>query len=212
MTAIINYSTACLYASQAGQPTPQLKEWLENINQQAKRAAQVVQRARHSLCNDQASYAAIELRRLLHEVSVFMEVEARAQGVSIQVDACAGRVIADQPLLEQVLISLIRNAIEALAGTDGVERRIWIAAERREDAIAVTVRDNGPGIAAELRDRLFKPFATTKPAGLGLDLAVSRSIIRAHGGSLSLSSPPGQGAAFTFSLPLAGKDEHGTSI
>jgi two-component system sensor kinase FixL len=104
--------------------------------------------------------------------------------------------------LQQVLLNLVMNACDAMAGSDGTGRRLcvstqWIAG----DGMRVSVRDHGRGIPADSLERVFEPFFTTKPQGLGLDLAVCRSILLAHGGGLSAENHPAGGAVFHFTLP-----------
>jgi two-component system NtrC family sensor kinase len=131
--------------------------------------------------------------------------------LSVDVDPALPETFADADLLHQVLVNLIVNARQALEEKGGAERRIFLKAvhEAQSDTIVMTVRDNGPGIPATIRNRIFDPFFTTKPQdlGTGIGLAVSRGLIEAHGGTLELSRPqPKSGAEFIIRLPVAGRE------
>jgi C4-dicarboxylate-specific signal transduction histidine kinase len=107
----------------------------------------------------------------------------------------------DRVHLETVLHNLLVNAIEAMAATPRADRAIEITAARRGAAVAIRVCDTGSGVAPEIGARLFQPFATSKPAGMGLGLAISRSLVEAHGGTLALAPATGAGACFELVLP-----------
>ena len=116
-------------------------------------------------------------------------------------------ITADRIQLQQVLVNLIRNGIEAMlesqAELDG-DLRLMIATSRCEDgAVRISVADTGPGIAAEIAGELFTPFATTKKSGMGIGLSVSKSIVEAHGGSLWVEPNAGQGSKFAFTVPVS---------
>jgi signal transduction histidine kinase len=114
--------------------------------------------------------------------------------------------------MQAVLHNLIGNAVEALAAADERRRRIRIGARAEPPGrLVVEISDNGPGVSAEVVDRLFEPFTTTKRDGMGLGLAMSRSIVEAHAGRLALRPGAGRGATFELTLPFAGGDEHGRS-
>jgi signal transduction histidine kinase len=117
-------------------------------------------------------------------------------------------VLVQRTQIEQVILNLTRNAIEAMAAAaaaDGgdEQRRLLISARRRGAGVQFRVADTGPGVSAELRERLFEPFVTNKPQGLGLGLSISAGIVEAHGGRLAVQRTPGGGATFLFSLPAA---------
>jgi two-component system sensor kinase FixL len=110
-------------------------------------------------------------------------------------------VSADPVQIQQVLLNLIRNAIDALNEAAGAPREIVVRTRIATDAVEVAVVDRGPGIPAQIADNLFNPFFTTKATGTGLGLAISRSIIRAHQGKLAHQPTPGGGTTFYFTLP-----------
>jgi signal transduction histidine kinase len=111
-------------------------------------------------------------------------------------------VQGDSVQLQQVLINLIMNAVEAMRPATELTRKLLIRSTKNADGVLVQVQDSGPGIEPELADRIFEPFFTTKAEGTGMGLSISRSIIESHGGQLSLE-PASQGALFQFALPGA---------
>jgi two-component system sensor kinase FixL len=129
---------------------------------------------------------------------------ARGRHIALRYDLQdeAPEIFADRALVSQMLVNLVMNACEALAGVDG-ERRITLTTAARDGQVELSVRDNGPGMADAVAARAFEPFVTTKPDGLGMGLAICRGIAEAHGGSLSATRPPGGGLEVVLSLPAA---------
>src|SRR5262249_24900903 len=114
-------------------------------------------------------------------------------------------VLADAVQIEQVLLNLIRNALDAMRG--GGRRDLWLRTRVVEGGIEVAVEDSGPSIAGDIRERIFDAFFTTKPEALGMGLSISRSIIDAHGGRLWPTSAPGAGTTFRFTVPFRPEEE-----
>jgi C4-dicarboxylate-specific signal transduction histidine kinase len=111
-------------------------------------------------------------------------------------------VVVDRILIEQVILNLVRNALEAVASMPAERRQVTVETRREAGVVRVAVADSGPGVDPALGARLFEPFVTTKSDGLGMGLAISRSIIEAHGGRLEHGSTPQGGAMFSFTLPV----------
>jgi two-component system sensor kinase FixL len=128
-------------------------------------------------------------------------VGAKELGIRVRLrfDTAVDRVIVDKVQIQQVLINLMRNAIEAME--DSEHRELTVTTIAREYDVMVEVRDTGCGIAPEMADQLFQPFATTKPHGMGIGLSISRTIIESHEGRIWAEAPPGEGTAFRFTLP-----------
>jgi signal transduction histidine kinase len=129
--------------------------------------------------------------------------------VAVQISLAEGLspVQGDQVELQQVVLNLILNAVEAMSSVDDAPRELSISTGRREaDEILVAVRDSGPGIDPDHRDRVFDSFYTTKPSGMGLGLSICRSIVEAHGGRLWVDANEPRGAVFQFTLPATNKD------
>src|SRR5262249_40883136 len=145
------------------------------------------------------------------EVVAMTAAEAATRRVAIRTDVPADLplVLGDRVQLQQVLLNLVVNAMDAMSSTDERERRLDIRGRVDTDgghrAVTISVEDRGVGLQPNELDRLFEAFYTTKPHGMGLGLAISRSIMEAHGGRLSAESQRGRGAVFSFRLP-AGED------
>ena len=126
-------------------------------------------------------------------------------GVSVQTRLADGSfsVQGDGVQLQQVILNLILNAVEAMGSVEGGARELSISTEQDHRGVLVTVRDSGPGVDPEHREHIFKPFFTTKPSGTGMGLSICRSIINAHGGRLWVEANEPRGAVFQFTLPGA---------
>jgi two-component system sensor kinase FixL len=111
-------------------------------------------------------------------------------------------VLGDRIQIQQVLVNLIRNGVDAMTSSGSARKEMIISTAIAEGNLMVEVKDSGPGISSEILDRLFKPFATTKDEGLGFGLSISRRIIEAHGGYLAADTKVGEGAVFRFTLPI----------
>ena len=151
--------------------------------------------------------AEIHINDIIQDVTILVRSELTRNRVSLSTNLTADlpRVSGDPVQLQQVLINLIMNAVEAMRTSTGRPRELLIRSIRRPDGVLVQVQDSGPGIAPELGDLIFEPFFTTKPEGTGMGLSISRSIIESHGGLLSLV-PDSQGALFQFALPVDRND------
>ncbi|HET7342372.1 MAG TPA: ATP-binding protein, partial [Methylomirabilota bacterium] len=143
----------------------------------------------------------LDVADLLHGLAALVEGQAREAGVSVRVDVPADlpALTADRDHLQQVLLNLALNGVQAMPG-GGL---LTLGAERARDRVVLAVTDTGPGIAPDVLPRIFDPYFTTKPGGLGLGLAIARRIVEAHGGALDAAPAPGGGARFRVVLPLA---------
>ncbi len=205
LTAIATYAQACQRLIKSGAASDQaLLETLDKVAAQARRAGEIIRRVRGLARNAEAQRVATDLNAVIHECLALLEHEARLQGIDIVPDLHAGLpvVVADPVQIQQVAINLLRNAMEALQDHDSGEptRRIRISTARDGNAVRVNVADNGPGVAPEAAAKLFDHFFTTKASGMGIGLAISHSIISAHGGRL-WCEPQTAGACFCFTLP-----------
>jgi len=154
----------------------------------------------------EASPSLVEIKDLIRDLLRIMRADAIARKVNLtaEIDANAGVVMAERVQLLQVLLNLTMNAFEALSVMRANARRVVIRAERVKDGqVCVSVRDAGPGFPDGLADQLFEPFFSTKAEGTGMGLAIARSIVEAHGGTLSAENCPGGGARFVICLPEA---------
>jgi C4-dicarboxylate-specific signal transduction histidine kinase len=188
-------------------PEPELAEVtaaLEDVVSEARRARDVVARTRSLFGTASLALAPVDLVGAAREATLLAERELRANGATVLItaDPDLPPVTGDLVQIEQVLVNLLVNAAQAMAGSRG-RRDVAITVRGEPGAVRVTVSDAGPGVPPEQRARIFEPFHSTKPGGMGMGLAICRSCIDAHGGDLWLDEAPGGGAAFHVRLPTA---------
>lgn len=175
---------------------------LTAASQQTLRAGNIIQRARHFVTRGEIEFTRHDLGQVIREIVMMTAVGDTIGDVRIEtdIDADVGHVLIDRVQIQQVLINLIRNAIDAVDSEP--QPRIGIAASRTGDGVVVVrVADNGPGISTAQRASLFSTFSTTKSHGLGVGLSISRTIVEAHHGRIWHESGADRGATFAFSLP-----------
>lgn len=201
-----NAETAELLLEAPGEPPREaLRELLAAIRDDDQRAAAVLQRLRAWIADAPGRPQPVRLNGLVHEVVRLLDTELRLRDTDLQLELAPGlpAVLADSVQVQQVILNLVMNALDALQTVPARQRRIVVTtAVRGEHAAEVTVCDTGPGLADVEPERLFGPFYSTKPQGLGVGLTISRSIIERHGGRL-LADPVTGGACFRFTLPVA---------
>ena len=186
--------------------TEELQELLADIVSDGHRAREVIQGIRNMVRKSEASHSLVGMNEVIRDLLRIVRADATARKVTLvaEVDADAGVVMGDRVQLLQVLLNLTMNAFEALSVMRADARRVVIRAERVDDGqICVSVRDGGPGFPAGIVDQLFEPFFSTKAEGTGMGLAIARTIIEAHGGTLSGKNCDDGGAIFTVCLPEA---------
>src|SRR5882724_2261584 len=189
--------------------TEQLTELLGDIVADGRRAGQVIQGVRNMVRKDAARRALIQIGAIIRELIRIVHADAIGRDVKVtaKVDPDAGQVWGDPVQLLQVLLNLALNALEAMSAMPPDTRHLFIRAGRDGNGdVLVSVRDTGPGFQRETAEQLFEPFFSTKSEGTGMGLAISRSIIEAHGGTLSGENCDGGGACFTVRLPQAKED------
>ena len=182
----------------------EVKEILADIVKADRRAADVIRHIRGLLDRGEPQRDALSLDAAIHDVLGLIGNEIDEQGVTVDLSLASDlpRVRADRVLIEQVLLNLLTNACEAVAGNPAGERRVSMATRAQGDAVLVEVTDNGPGLADP--ERVFDPLYSTKPGGLGMGLTIVRSIVGSHGGRVWARPAPGRGATVAFTLPLDG--------
>ncbi len=208
LAAIASYNTGCQNLLSSGKATPQdILPALEKIGVQAQRAGKIIRRVHDFVRKSEPKRAPCQLGEVIEDCLGFVEAEARKRHVRIECSIPPLPPIpADRLMLEQVLLNLIRNGMEAMASNDEANRVLKIATEIVENELHVSVSDFGSGISPEIRDKLFTAFFTTKPEGMGIGLSICRSIIEFHRGRLwaedNPQSPTGSGTIFIFTLPM----------
>ena len=205
LCAIASFSDSCLRLYDSGKFDPlEVRQVLKEIGDQAQRAGEVIRRIRKFVRKEPAERIAVSLNELVGDVVRLTQVEARWNQVEVRTELAEllPSVKVDKILVEQVILNLVRNAIEAIAHAESAQREIVIATSARADgAMEVAVRDTGPGLPAGEADKIFTPFFTTKSQGMGLGLSLSLSIVQAHDGQLTAESQAGQGTIFRLVLP-----------
>jgi C4-dicarboxylate-specific signal transduction histidine kinase len=194
-----------LLASGTADPA-ELREILEAIRKDDERASEVIQRLRRLLRREPTEMRPIDLNEAVDGILRLIAGAARRNGVNIttNLDPAIPKAHGDQVQIQQVLLNLIMNAMDAFSDMPQERRRLTIAtSEHPSGTLEVRVSDAGPGIAPERMAKLFDPFFSTKRNGMGLGLSISRSLVHAHGGRIWVESTP-DGATFRFSIPAAG--------
>jgi PAS domain S-box-containing protein len=188
---------------------------LHRINRDATRAGEVIARIRAMLARRPSQKAELRIEDVLRDVCLLVQREAEAKRIQVQVLPVAERlpaVVGDRVLLQQVVLNLVMNALEAMSEIE-TARRLELRAERCGiDEVLVSIADTGVGIEPEVASRMFDAFSTTKADGMGMGLAISRSIVDAHGGQLWVSRNDGPGATLRFTLPSSQRDRPSSDL
>jgi two-component system sensor kinase FixL len=204
LTAVANYCETArdLLAGPLDPETVEtLREALDDAARQSVRAGQIVRRLRDFITHGHTERQVENLPRLINEANALALVGSREHGIEVQVDLdpAANSVLVDRIQIQQVLVNLIRNAIDAMAGS--ALRLLHISTCKAPDGwIRVTVADTGSGIGEAVAAQLFQPFVTSKEGGMGIGLSICRTIIEAHGGRIGFEPGPGGGTLFHFTL------------
>ena len=209
LTSILGNAEAALSMLQkGGADQNELSEILQDIVQDDERAAQVIQRLRALLGKGDAQYAPVELNDVVRESLELTHSEFVTRNVvaTLRLDPDMPTALADRVQMQQVVLNLLMNACEAMVATPLPRREAVVSTRflRASEAVEITVQDNGTGIAPGDTDRIFQPFVTTKAHGLGLGLAICRSVAEAHHGVLWAENAPEGGAIFHIKIPIAG--------
>ncbi len=181
-----------------------VRDIADNVAAQIARAIDILRRLREFLRKGEREQQAHDVGKLVEEASALALIGAGERGVKVQLrlEPDLPSVLVDKVQIQQVVVNLTRNAIEAMEGS--ARRELTIVAGRGENGmVSIRVVDTGPGIAPEIADHLFQPFVTTKPQGMGVGLSICRSIVEAHGGRLVAEANPEGGTIFAFSVPPA---------
>jgi signal transduction histidine kinase len=210
LAAIRNYANAAQRFLSQGEPDlTKAREALEGIVRDDRRAAEVISRVRGLLKKEEPRYRPLHMNNLIQEILGFVRSDSVLEGLSIETELALGlpAVLGDRIQLQQVLLNLMLNAVDAMNKAKPNLRKLVIKTENEEDrGVKVSVRDFGSGIDETDRDKLFEPFYTTKSAGMGMGLVISQRVIQAHGGEIRAENNPDGGATFTFTLPATDKE------
>ncbi len=201
LTAIQNYLQAGQHLSAAGE-NDKAQALFAKAVAQSERANAIIRRLREFVRKGESTRQRESLPKIVEEAAALSLVGQQARGVQVdlRLDPAAAWVFVDKVQIQQVLFNLMRNAIDAMA--ECRRREVAIAtAPTAESMVEICVADHGPGLAEEVRRRLFQPFVTTKPEGMGVGLSICRSIVESHGGRMSAGDNPGGGTVFRFTVP-----------
>lgn len=209
LAAIANYSQGCVrfLGDLDDAAAKRIKDALEETARQSLRAGGIIRHLREFVTRGDMEKSPEDMRKLIEEAGALALVGSREQGVRSVFEFASDTddVLVDRIQVQQVLINLMRNAMEAMR--DSKRRELTVRTTSDDDGyVAVEVADTGPGIPEEIAARLFQPFVTSKASGMGIGLSISKRIVEAHGGSISVSRNNNGGATFRFSLPTAAKE------
>jgi len=207
LAAIVNYTRGCVRYLEKGQDPTQLTEIMQKAVAQAERAGEVIHRLKNFFCKGQLIKTSCAMNSIIRETTSFIRNELNVSKTKIDFDLQKDLplISTDKIQLQQVLLNMMQNAIEAMKEIDQRQRRIQIQTKAIDvdiNAIEITVSDSGPGFSKEIISKVFRPFFTTKAHGRGMGLAICRSIIEAHGGQFSINPNTNQASWIRFTLPI----------
>ena len=215
LSAIANYMKGSrrLLENRPDEGAALLRDAMDKAAEQAMRAGNIIRRLRDFVARGESERRVEDVKKLVEEASALALVGAKDKGVRVRFEFTphVDFVLADKVQIQQVLLNLMRNAIEAMEKEP--KRELVIStAQGRDNMVDISVADSGAGIAPEISAQLFQPFVTTKRQGMGVGLSISRTIVEAHGGSIVALQNPGGGTVFRFSLPVVNKEEASVAI
>jgi two-component system sensor histidine kinase DctS len=205
LAAITSYNTGCLNKLESGAFTrDELSGALTKLGVQAQRAGRIIRRVHDFVRKSEPKRAPCDLAEVIDDSIGFIESAAKNRHIRIvrEIQGMRPELMADQVMLEQVLLNLMRNALEAMNDQPSERRRLTIKLSQLENQMEIRVIDLGPGISTEVQEKLFTPFFSTKAEGMGMGLNICRSIIEFHQGRLWVENNPEGGTIFVITLPI----------
>jgi two-component system sensor kinase FixL len=210
LTAILAYLGAAQQLLETGAGGGKAAAMIDRATEQARRAGSIIHRLREFLGKGQTTRRPAPINKVVEEASALALIGARQVEVQphLDLDPTAPLVTIDRVQIQQVLVNLIRNGIEAMSGTE--TRELVVRTVVGEGKIEISVSDTGHGLDPDVAGKLFQPFISTKPSGMGIGLSICRSIVRGHGGDIEARpNRRGRGTTFSFTLPLGAMADEG---
>ena len=210
LSAISNYlkGSRRLLEARADKSSSMMRDALDKAAEQALRAGQIIRRLRDFVARGESEHRVENVKKLVEEASALALVGAKDQAIRVRFDfdPSVELVLADKIQIQQILLNLMRNSVEAMQ--DSARRELRLSAVRVDnDMVQVSVADTGSGLAPEVASQLFQPFVTTKQHGMGVGLSICRTIAESHGGKIWVEANPGGGTVFRFTLRGVRKEE-----
>lgn len=212
LTAVVTNGNACLEWLSASPPNLlKARQSAESIVQDGTRAGTVIARIRALFKKEAPVKDWVDMNEVIQELTVFLRHEATSRDITIRTELTAAMppVKADRVQLQQVMLNLIMNGMDAMSGPSDGTKELVIRSRKDATDILVAVEDSGTGVAPEIADNIFDPFFTTKAHGIGMGLSISRSIVESHDGRLWAAPNANRGAIFQFTLPIGIQDSNG---
>ncbi len=203
LSAIASYTTGCLNLLEQGEiDPPALREALQKSAHQAQRAGRIIRRVHEFVKKRESRLAACQINEVIEDALGLIDADAKKRGVRLTWQAGQGlpELLADRVMIEQVLLNLMRNGMDAMAEVAAAQRELEVASRAEGAGLRVSVADCGPGISPEVAAHLYEPFFTTKSEGMGMGLNICRSIVEFHQGRLWHEHRPGGGTVFHLTL------------
>jgi two-component system sensor kinase FixL len=215
LSAIANYMKGSqrLLEGRSDEDSIRIGDAIEKAAEQSLRAGQIIRRLRDFVSRGETERRVESVKKLIEEASALALVGAKERDVRVtfQIDPANDLVLVDKVQIQQVLLNLIRNSMEAME--QSARRELLIASRPQEgDLLEFSVADSGSGIASEISGQLFQPFVTTKRMGMGVGLSISRSIVESHGGQMRVEPNRGGGTVFCFTVPRVTSEDLGVAV
>ncbi len=211
LTAVATYTQACRRVVEAGMTdSSELLDILQRISDEALRAGDIIHHLKDLVRGRETNRVESNINELIRDVERLASVDARLRNVTLRLELASDlpTVVVDRVQVQQVVLNLIRNGIDALEATDAEDKEVVVSSIACDsNEVRVGVSDNGCGLPEDVEDSLFEPFFTTKEDGTGMGLSISRSIVTSHGGRMWYSRNPERGTTFFFAVPTA-EDDH----
>ena len=194
-------SSAALLDQGGGEVPAKAREYMDQAVAQSLRAGAVIRLLREFTGRGDSERSVEDINAVVEEICKLATLGTSAEQIDLELDLAAALppVLIDHVQIQQVVLNLVRNSIDALSDCEA--RAITVATVPGGDMVEVVVSDNGPGLPSEVRDRVFEPFVSTKPDGIGIGLSICRTIVEAHGGRIAVDAGKKHGTGFRFSVP-----------